>query len=76
MDIITKYRWRLLVLFVRLFMVNIEALTQDHGSLKQNENIDVQILAIPDTLNNSLPEIVLDPPLKNGNKKCMCYRQN
>lgn len=66
---ITKYRWRLFVLFARLFMVNMEAaLTQDLFRLKQNENTDVQTLEIPDTISNSLSEIVLDPPSKNGNK--------
>ena len=66
---ITKYRWRLFVLFARLFMVNMEAaLTQDLVSLKQNENTDVQTLEIPDTISNSLSEIVLDPSSKNGNK--------
>ena len=66
---ITKYRWRLFVLFARLFMVNMEAaLTQDLVSLKRNENAEVHTKAIPDTISNSLSEIVLDPPSKNGNK--------
>ena len=66
MNVITKYRWRLLVLFARLLMVNMEALTQDNGNLTENEII-VQDL-ISDTINASLAKRVLDLSSMNGNK--------
>ena len=66
MNVITKYRWRLLVLFARLLMVNMEALKQDNGNLTENE-ILVQNL-ISDTINASLAKRVLDLSSMNGNK--------
>ena len=66
MNVISKYRWRLLVLFARLLMVNMEALTQDNGNLTENEII-VQDL-ISDTINASLAKRVLDLSSMNGNK--------
>ena len=66
MNVISKYRWRLLVLFARLLMVNMEALTQDNGNLTENEII-VQNL-ISDTINASLAKRVLDLSSMNGNK--------
>ena len=66
MNVITKYKWRLLVLFARLLMVNIEAQKQDYGNLTENE-ILVQNL-ISDTINASLAKRVLDLSPMNGNK--------
>ena len=66
MNVITKYKWRLLVLFARLLMVNMEAQKQDNGNLTENEII-VQDL-ISDTINASLAKRVLDLSSMNGNK--------
>ena len=68
MNAIIRYRWRLLVLFARILIGNMEALTQDNGNLTQNEVIDSQKLDILDTSNASLAESVLDLLSMNGNK--------
>ena len=68
MNAIIRYRWRLLVLFARILIGNMEALTQDNGNLTQNEVIDSQKLEILDTSNASLAESVLDLLSMNGNK--------
>ena len=67
MQVITKYRWQLLVFLTRLLVQKTEAQKQGHEDLTQNKFVDSQNHAIPKTFNTSLTESSLHPSLMKGN---------